>query len=81
MTGKARNTIADETLLMFGGSRFICGRSGDVLTETSLRDLYGSDLRRLQFEHNGRVHETLVPVLPNNEQFSARLSDSGDHRD
>jgi iron complex transport system ATP-binding protein len=55
--------VADEVLLMLGESDFACGATREVLTEKNLRALYGVDIRLLPFEHNGKMLETLVPVL------------------
>ncbi|MDR3763677.1 MAG: ABC transporter ATP-binding protein [Acidobacteriota bacterium] len=56
--------VADNALLMLGGSNLVSGKAGDVLSEENLRALYGVDLKLLAFEHKGHSHETLVPVLP-----------------
>jgi len=55
---------ADTTLLMLGVSEFLCGPTRDVITEERLHDLYGVDLKYLQFEHRRRIVETFVPVYP-----------------
>jgi iron complex transport system ATP-binding protein len=56
--------VADNALLMLGGSRYAAGLASEVLSEENLRALYGVDLKLLSFEHKGQAHETLVPVLP-----------------
>ncbi|MBU6462314.1 MAG: ABC transporter ATP-binding protein [Bradyrhizobium sp.] len=56
--------VADEVLLMMGGSQYSCGNAAHVLTEVNLAALYGVPLRRVLFEHDGRRIETLAPVLP-----------------
>ena len=56
--------VADEVLLMLGEKRFAWGEATHVLTEANLHSLYGVDLKKLSFEHNGVFQETLVPVLP-----------------
>ena len=56
--------VADNALLMLGGTKFAQGRARDVLNEENLHLLYGVDLKRLSFDHKGISHETLVPVLP-----------------
>jgi iron complex transport system ATP-binding protein len=56
--------VADNALLMLGGSKYASGPASRVLSEGNLRALYGVDLRLLSFEHQGVSHETLVPVLP-----------------
>jgi iron complex transport system ATP-binding protein len=55
--------VADEVLLMLGETKFACG-SSEVLTESNLRELYGVDLKLISFQHDGKTHQTLVPVLP-----------------
>jgi iron complex transport system ATP-binding protein len=54
--------VADSTLLMLGENDFLCGPTKEVMTEKKLRQLYGVDLKRLRFEHNGQTFETFVPV-------------------
>ena len=56
--------VADNALLMLGGSKYASGPASDVLSEENLHALYGVDLKLLPFEHKGQLHETLVPVLP-----------------
>jgi iron complex transport system ATP-binding protein len=56
--------VADDVLLMLGETSSVCGPANQVLSEANLRALYGVDMKRLPFEHQGRKHETLVPVLP-----------------
>jgi iron complex transport system ATP-binding protein len=56
--------IADNALLMLGGTRFACGPANEVLTEENLHALYDVDMKLLPFEHKGQPHKTLVPVLP-----------------
>jgi iron complex transport system ATP-binding protein len=58
--------VADTTMLMLGEKDFLSGPTADVMTEERLRALYGVDLKRLQFEHKGRMIETLVPVYGTN---------------
>ena len=56
--------VADDALLMLGGTRYAHGLASEVLNEENLHALYGVDLKLLAFEHKGKSHETLVPVLP-----------------
>jgi iron complex transport system ATP-binding protein len=56
--------VADNALLMLGGTRYARGPASEVLSEENLRTLYGVDIKHLPFEHKGELHETLVPVLP-----------------
>ena len=56
--------VADNALLMFGGTNYARGVATDVLSEENLHKLYGVDIKHLPFEHKGQQHETLVPVLP-----------------
>jgi len=56
--------VADDALLMLGGSQYAHGPAGEVLNEENLHALYGVDLKLLTFEHKGVPHQTLVPVLP-----------------
>lgn len=55
--------VADDALLMLSEAEFACGPTAEVLTEENLHALYGVPLRRLAFEHGGRVVETFAPVL------------------
>lgn len=57
-------SVADNALLMLGGDHYQQGRAQEVLNEPILHALYGVDIRLLSFQHQGHVHETLVPVLP-----------------
>ncbi len=67
--------VADDVLLMLGQTEFACGPAREVLTEENLRTLYGVDLKRITFEHGGRILQTLVPVisLVRKEEGNARL--------
>jgi iron complex transport system ATP-binding protein len=55
--------VADTTLLMLGREEFLCGPTRTVMTEGSLRRLYGADLKQLSFEYGGRLIETFAPVF------------------
>jgi iron complex transport system ATP-binding protein len=50
--------VADNALLMLGGSKYACGPASEVLSEENLHALYGVDLKLLPFEHKGKLHET-----------------------
>ncbi|MDR3569019.1 MAG: ABC transporter ATP-binding protein [Syntrophobacteraceae bacterium] len=54
--------VADMTMLMLGERRYLFGHTAEVMTEKHLHELYGVTLKRLQFEHDGRMVETFVPV-------------------
>ncbi|MDR3764710.1 MAG: ABC transporter ATP-binding protein [Acidobacteriota bacterium] len=56
--------VADDALLMLGGTKYAAGAASEVLSEDNLHALYGVDIKLLSFEHSGHSHETLVPVLP-----------------
>ncbi len=64
--------VADTTLLMLGEKEFLCGPTGDVMTEERLHALYGVHLKRLRFEHEGRTIETFVPVYGANSPGNGR---------
>jgi iron complex transport system ATP-binding protein len=53
---------ADEALLMTGEEGGLVGRADEILSEANLKRLYGVDIKRLSFEHLGRVEEALTPV-------------------
>ena len=55
--------VADEALLMLGPGTYAYGSARDVLTESNLHALYGVPLKRVAFEHAGRLIESFVPVL------------------
>jgi len=40
------------------------GPASEVLTEEALTALYGVPLKRISLEHEGRLIETLTPILP-----------------
>jgi iron complex transport system ATP-binding protein len=56
--------VADDAILTLGQTDFACGSAANVLTEANLRSLYGVDLKRIVFEHAGRIVQTFVPVIP-----------------
>ncbi len=56
--------VADNALLMLGGTKYASGPAHDVLSEENLHTLYGVEIKHLSFEHKGEQHETLIPVLP-----------------
>lgn len=55
--------IADDALLMMEGNHYLNGPAAGVLTEANLIDLYGIALKRVSIEHNGRLIETVAPIL------------------
>lgn len=54
--------IADDALLMLDADHFVHGPAPEVLNEANLLALYGIPLRRLPFEHEGQMLETLATV-------------------
>ncbi len=63
------HAAADTTMLMMGEREFLCGPTGDVMTEERLHALYGVTLKRLRFEHEERTLETFVPVYAKSAGF------------
>lgn len=55
--------VADHALLMNSACDCRFGPAGEVLTEPNLQALYGVPLKRLRFEHNGKIRETFAPIL------------------
>jgi iron complex transport system ATP-binding protein len=55
--------VADQALLMLGGSDFAAGPVAEVLTESNLLRLYDLPLRHVTFEYEDLAVETLVPVF------------------
>jgi ABC-type cobalamin transport system ATPase subunit len=49
---------------MTGTETYRCGAVDEILTETHLRELYDVDLKRVTFEHDGRVVTSFVPIFP-----------------
>lgn len=57
------HAVADQALLMFGLGEQMAGPAAEALTEGNLHRLYGVPMRRVEFEHDERMQQTLVPVL------------------
>ena len=55
---------ADQTLLMLDRESYVCGEAADVLAEDHLHQLYGVEMRRVNFEFKGEILATLTPVYP-----------------
>lgn len=55
--------VADKALLMFGGADHAFGPAGAVLSEENLSRLYELPVRRLDYDHAGAAHATVVPVF------------------
>jgi iron complex transport system ATP-binding protein len=55
--------VADEVLLMMGVNKFLCGSANEVMTEDNLNTLYGTPLKRVSFDFDGRTVETLAPIF------------------
>ena len=51
--------VADDAFLMMGETQYVDGPASQVLTEENLTKLYGSAMKRVTFEHEGRSVETL----------------------
>ena len=56
--------VADDAFLMLGETQYVTGPASQALTEENLTKLYGSAMKRVTFEHEGRSVETLTPILP-----------------
>ena len=56
------HVVADTTMLMLGEHEFLCGPTGDVMTEENLHRLYGVALKRIRFEVAGEMAETFIPI-------------------
>jgi len=54
--------VADTTMLMQGVHEFLCGPTGEVMTETRLEALCGVDLKHLEFARPGRRLGIPLPV-------------------
>jgi iron complex transport system ATP-binding protein len=64
--------VADSALLMLGERDYVCGAACDVISETNLRALYGVEMKRVEYEHDGRTLETLIPIYaPEKEQAAS----------
>ncbi|PWB93143.1 hypothetical protein [Methylosinus sporium] len=44
-------------------NHYLFGRAREILTEDNLCSLYRAPLKRIAFEHDGRVTETIAPIL------------------
>jgi iron complex transport system ATP-binding protein len=56
--------VADEVMIMGLDGGVKAGPAGDVLTEENLTRAYGTEVRKVEFERNGRKSEALVAVFP-----------------
>ena len=65
--------VADDALLMLGGTRNAHGPASDVLNEDNLHAPCGVDLKLITFEHKGEAHQTLVPVFPCHRRLPAPI--------
>ncbi len=54
--------VADNVLLLYGGSDFLFGPTEEVLSEANLSRLYDMPVRRLDYDHAGELRGTVVPV-------------------
>jgi iron complex transport system ATP-binding protein len=63
--------VADQSLLMIGEHDFVCDTARNALTEENMHRLYGVELRRVNFEHQGETLTTLAPVYPGLRQALA----------
>lgn len=55
--------VADNALLMLGETDFAVGPSAKILSEGVLSSLYGVTMKRFLIDHDGKSHETLVPIF------------------
>jgi iron complex transport system ATP-binding protein len=55
--------VADDALLMMSPTEHAMGTTEMTLTESNLTRLYGTAMKRIVFEHDGRKVETLTPVF------------------
>lgn len=55
--------LADKVLLMHGAGSHQFGDTAQILTEENLRQLYGIEMRSVEFTHNGSALRTFVPVF------------------
>lgn len=55
--------IADQVLLMRDIDRYDFGPVETVLSEENLSTLYGIDIRSIDFDHQGRNQQAVVPVF------------------
>ncbi|GAB1715811.1 MAG: ABC transporter related protein [Nitrobacter sp.] len=55
--------VADDALLMMSHSEHEMGAAETTLTEPNLTRLYGTAMKRIVFEHDGRKIETLTSVF------------------
>lgn len=55
--------VADDALLMMSHTNQEMGAAATMLIEPNLTRLYGTAMKRIVFEHDGRKVETLTPVF------------------
>lgn len=55
--------VAGKVLLMYGAADHDFGPIDTVMTDQTLSRLYGMDVRRIRYDHDGRNHETVAPVF------------------
>ncbi|WP_024280280.1 ABC transporter ATP-binding protein [Xanthobacter sp. 126] len=55
-------SVADDALILYSGEEHAIGPAPSVLNEDNLTRLYGTPIRRVSFEHAGRMAEVLTPV-------------------
>jgi iron complex transport system ATP-binding protein len=56
--------VADDVWLMLGEDRLFCGPASSALSEAHLSALYETPIKRLAFEYDGRLRETLFALGP-----------------
>lgn len=52
--------IADHALLMTGAARVVAGPTAQVLHDSALGELYGVNIRTVEFTDNGRVRQVIA---------------------
>ncbi|MDR2504277.1 MAG: ABC transporter ATP-binding protein [Deltaproteobacteria bacterium] len=55
--------VADAALLMVDAASYHVGSAQDVLNEANLTKIYGIPLKRVRFEHEGKMAESIIPVF------------------
>jgi iron complex transport system ATP-binding protein len=62
--------VADDVLLLFENDE-VFWTADAVLTEANLGRLYGTEMRRIRFEHGGLIKSSFVPIYDSHQSMSS----------
>ena len=55
--------LADHALLMYAPDRYHFGAIDEVMTDTNLQELYGIEVRKVEYDHHGERQRVIVPLF------------------